>query len=187
MHLSRIRLLVAAAWLAAAAATAAPVPDRPPASQGPISDYLRLRGKLPASEPPRAMKLAVSGDTIEVESITTVPVVEEVARAVQRDGKVVIEKQLVTKSVAQVRKQAVAVKDCKFFEVSRDGKLEPVEAAKVAALLKEPRAVLAGQGTEVDPRNLELVNPGTLYVVFPPPLPEVVPVPLPPPPRRDEK
>jgi hypothetical protein len=182
MNLSTIRLVLpAAAWLVVASATAAPVPDRAPQSQGPISDYLRIRGKLPATDPPVPTKLSLNGNTIEVEKVVFQYVAESRERAVQQDGKVIKVVETVTIPVARIEKRQVPAKECKFFEVNKEGKLEAVEAKKAAELLKQPKAVLTGESAEVDPRHLELVKPGTLYVALPAPKAEALPVPLPPP------
>jgi len=181
MNLSTIRLVLpAAAWLVVASATAAPVPDRSPQSQGPISDYLRIRGKLPATEPPVATKLSLSGNTFEVEQVVYAYVQQVRERAVQQGGKVIRVTEVVTVPVARTERRQVAVKECKVFEVNREGKLEPVEAKKAAELLKEPKAVLTGQSAEIDPRHFELVKPGTLFVALPAPKAEALPPPPPP-------
>ena len=60
------------------------------------------------------------------------------------------------------------VKSCKFFTVSKEGKLEALDAAKATALLKKRTAILTGDSATVDPRHLELVKPGTRYLVIPP-------------------
>jgi hypothetical protein len=200
MNASRMWLALPAAWLALATTTAAPVPVGTPESQGPVSDGLRVRGKVPATAPPSAMKLTVRGDAIEVARTNmqyvqqtrteVVEVVEYVQQTVQKGGKEVVQtvavKKLVPRTVTvtvpvmTMQMQSVTVKDVKVFTVGRDGKLEPVEPAKAAALLKE-RPVLTGDSAEVDPRHLELVKPGTVYVVFPPAA--TGPPPIPPQPR----
>jgi hypothetical protein len=63
----------------------------------------------------------------------------------------------------------VRAKDCKFFVVAKEGKLEAIDLKKAAARLTKPTAVLTGEGAEADPRNLEVVKPGTLYLVMPTP------------------
>jgi hypothetical protein len=194
MNFSRLWLVLAAAWLAAASATAAPIPPRS-SSQGPISDALVLREMLPATAPPRVMKVVMAKDDIELQHRTfrTFAVMEKVqqvkyvpverVRTVKRDGIPVTEKYIeyaaVTEEMAvqrtvqvlddKIRKEWVAANDCKFFMVTKEGKLEAVEAKKAATLLKEPTTILTGTSAEVDPRHLELVKPGTLYVVIPQP------------------
>jgi hypothetical protein len=159
--------LSATAWFAAAAA-AAPLPAGE--SQGPISDYLRLRGKLPATAPPHVMQVVLGdGDMIEVGRRMVQYVTEARETKVVKDGKEVVVTTYVTVPVFRESKELVAAKDCKFFTLAKDGKLEAVEAKKATALLKKPTAVLAGESAEVDPRHLELVKPGTLYLVVPPP------------------
>src|SRR5437870_3228354 len=101
MNIPRMCLVLPAAAAFALAAPAAPVPERAPESQGPISDGLRVRGQLPATAPPVATKLAVRGDAIEVARMSVqyvaqtrtenVEVVEFVQRTVQKGGKQVVE------------------------------------------------------------------------------------------------
>jgi hypothetical protein len=124
-----------------------------------------------------------------------VPRVREVAETVQlAGGKTQVVKRLVTEMVPETRQEAqttlradgkthtvrVPVKSCKFFAVSKEGKLEALDAARATAALKKRTAVLTGESTEVDQRHLVLIKPGTLYLVVPPPPPQVLPAPAPP-------
>ena len=61
----------------------------------------------------------------------------------------------------KVEIQRVTVKACKFFAVSKEGKLEALDAAKATALLKKRTVLLIGGSAVVDPRHLTLVKPGT--------------------------
>jgi hypothetical protein len=212
MNFSKMWLVLAAAWVAAANLTAAPIPAGASASQGPLSDALGLREMLPTTAPPVVMKVVMANeDTLEVQhrtfrletreeraqQVEFVPV--ERVRTVNRNGVPVTEKYTEnvqqTKEIAvkrtvqilddKIRKESVAAKDCKFFTVTKEGMLEAVEAKKAAPLLKEPTTVLTGAGAEVDPRHLELIKPGTLYVVIPQPKPQ--PPPPPPPPIPTDK
>jgi hypothetical protein len=87
--------------------------------------------------------------------------------------------------VPQVYKVRVAVKDCKFFLVTNDGKLEALDAKKAAGMLKKQTPVLTGEKADVDPKTLGVFKPGTIYLVAPlnqipeatVPLPEVRPSP----------
>jgi hypothetical protein len=42
-------------------------------------------------------------------------------------------------------------------------------------MLKQKTPVLTGDKADVEPQNLELVKPGTLYLVLPPPEPPLLP------------
>ncbi len=173
MNQFKLWLVVTAMACFAVTASAAPVP--PPESQGPISDALRLRGKVPATVAPMATRVAMSDEnTIEVERVTsqTVPVTEEVV--VEKDGKQMKVVQYVTRTVPVYYKSLVAVNKCKFFTVTKDGKLEEVDTKKATGMLKKPTVVLTGDSAEVDSRHLEMVKPGTLYLVLPPPEPQQV-------------
>jgi hypothetical protein len=216
--------LVVPALLIVAAATAAPVPDQRPPSQGPISDYLRLRDILPATEPPAPTKAVRRGDALEVDNVTfqavtqarevtvkvqvQVPVQEERERTVTREGKEVKEKftvttfkteereerrqVAVTSMVPVMRKMQVPAASCKFFTVTREGKLEAITVEKAKGLLEKPAAIITGTSAELDPRQMELVKPGTLYVILGDIAPEQImppvgapPLPVPPPlPKR---
>src|SRR5262245_24131883 len=175
MNFSSMGLALWAAAGFALTAAAAPAPAPSPVSQGPISDYLRLRGKLPPTEPPHAMRVRVEEGNIEVERRLAVYTQEVRQTVVKRDGREVTVQSTVVVPRYTVEKATVPVKDCKFFQVTRDGKFEAVEASKAAARLKKPTAVLTGECAEVDPRHLELVKPGTLYLVVPPPKPPELP------------
>jgi hypothetical protein len=160
-------LWAAAGFALPAASAPAPVPIPP--SQGPISDFLRLRGKLPQTTPPRVIRLRAEEATIEVEQRVAQYTQETRETIVKRAGREETVRYTVTVPRFIVQKRSVAVKDCKFFLVSRDGKLAAIETEKAAARLKKPMAVLTGESAEIDPRHLELIKPGTLYLVLPQP------------------
>ena len=180
MNVSRMWLASWAAVGLALTAAAAPAPAPTPVSQGPISDFLRLRGKLPHTPAPQAMRVRVEDGKIEVERRITQYTQEVRQTTVKLDGREVTKQYTVVVPRITIEKATVAVKDCKFFRVTRDGKLEAVETSKAAAQLKKPTPVLTGECAEVDPRHLELVKAGTLYLVVPPPRPPVLPPDLPP-------
>jgi hypothetical protein len=148
---------------------AAPIPASGPDSKGPISDALRVRGKMPATTAPRPMKVVMVDDTLEVDSWSVRPVAEERAIKVVIEGKEVIQKTVVTTYVPVVTRMKVTAKECKFFTVVKEGKLEALDVKKAAAMLKKPTAVLTGDSAEVEPRALEVVKPGTLYLMLPAP------------------
>lgn len=178
MNLSRVLLvLTAGVWLAMVG-TAAPVPDIPPPSQGPVSDILRQRDKLPMTASPRAMSIRGDKDLLEVErtAYQYVTEVREGARQVE-GGRVEKYQYTVTVPVAVTYKQQVNTKECKFFTVTKAGKLEALDAAKALPMLKKPAAVLAGESAELDARQLAMVRPGTMFVVIP--QESAVPVPVP--------
>ncbi len=147
------------------AAVAAPAPT--PKSQGPISDFLRLRAALLPGAPPSVVEVQGGEDSLTVTH--RVPVYEQVPKtvAVEVDGRTVQQTVMTTVARAVQVRSKVALKDCKVFRASKEGKLEAVEADKAAGLFKKKTAVLTGTSAEVDPRQLELVKPGTLYLVLP--------------------
>jgi hypothetical protein len=211
MNISRALLALGAVACFPLAAAAAPAPVPGPASLGPITDALRLHGMLAKTVPPHAVPaVMVEEGVIGLEYRTMVPVttkrvvtqtVAETRAEKQKvrgpGGKVEEVTRYVTVMVPVSREVAVTemrpggkpqirkvtAKACKFFEVSKEGKLKALDAAKATALLKKKTAILTGNSAEVDPRHLTLVKPGTLYLVLPPP--EPLPSPLKPPP--DEK
>src|SRR5262245_28253271 len=113
------------------------------------------------------MRVCVDEDKIEVELRVATYVTEVRQTTRQRDGREEKIQYTVTVPRFTFQKATLAVKDCKFFEVTRDGSLEVVQAKKAVARLKKPTAVLTGEGCDVDPRHLQLVRPGTLYLVLP--------------------
>jgi hypothetical protein len=207
-------LSLPALWLAAASLSAAPIPSRATNSQGPISDALALRGLVPTTPAPTVKKVVMPDDAtvvvhhrvekaVAVEETVSVTRYVSVAKevVVKKDGRdvkttitetvPVVEQVMVTKMVMvptdKVQKESLTAKSCKFFRVSKDGKLDPLETADAAKHLKQPISVLTGQSAAIDLRHLELITPGTLYVVLPI-TNTPVPVPLPPPPpQRLEK
>jgi hypothetical protein len=183
MNNSRTWLALAAAACLALPAAAAPVPAVGPESQGPISDALRLRDKLPQTAPPQATPAVMADEsTIELERRNMVTVAKQVEEIVEMDGKKVTVARIVTEMVPQVYKVRVAVKDCKFFLVTNEGKLEALDAKKAAGMLKKQTPVLTGDKAEVDPKSLAVVKPGTIYLVAP--LNQVLEAPPPPLPDR---
>ena len=177
MNFSRMGLALGAAAGFALTAASAPAPAPSPPSQGPISDFLRLRGKLPQTAPPPVIKVHAEEGTLQVER-PVAQYTQELRETTVKQGGIERKVQytvMVPRFISQ--KETVAVKDCKFFRVTRDGKLETVETRNAAARLKKPTAVLTGEDAKLDPRHLELIKPGTLYLVIPqgrspmPPLP----------------
>ena len=117
-----------------------------------------------------------------MESPVMVPQAQEVVENVAgADGKVVQVKRVVMSIVSVPRTVRVQLDGLKFFTVTAEGKLEAIDAAKATEMLKHKTPVLSGDGADVDPRNLELVKAGTLYLVIPPHWLEPIPQPLFPP------
>jgi hypothetical protein len=172
------------AWVAALAAAslglmawAAPAPA--PRSQGPISDYLRLRAALPPGAPPEVVEVQGDDENIEITHRLIAYEARTEAFEVKVDGKTVTQVRTVVVPLARNVKSAVAVKDCKVYRLGKEGKLEAIGGK--AGLWKKPTSVLSGTSAEVDPRHLELVKPGTLFLVLPAPMnvPLEAPVPVP--------
>jgi hypothetical protein len=173
--------LAATAWFMLSAA-AAPAPTPP--SEGPIAEALALRGVLGKTPPPSVTTavLAENG-VLEMATPVLVPQVQEVAEnTVGPDGKVVVVKRLVSTMVSVPRVEQVKVDGLKFYIVSKDGKLDPIDSGKATGMLKKKSPVLTGESADVDPQGLELVKAGTLYIVVPAPQPPAVPQPFAPPP-----
>lgn len=171
MNRSRTGLaLMAAGWLVSTAA-GAPAPVRMPPSRGPITEALRLRDQLPRTNPPLVSLAVITGKgIIEMEVRRSAVVYEEYAQNVMTPGgRVVTVRRMRTRAVPIATTMHVQPKACKFFEVTKEGKLEPIEPAKATARLKKRTAVLTGQCAKVDPRHLAVIRPGTLYLVLPPP------------------
>ncbi len=209
MNMSRMWLAVAAATWLTLPGRAAPVPIPASTSGSPIGDAVRLAGMLPRTAPLLVRPASVGKEGfIELErpiletrvvnrTVTlAVPEVREAIVKVQLPGGKVaeerrrvtamvyvqrVERQTVTVLSGKFEKMPIPIKDCKFFVVSKDGKLEAIDADKATTLLKKRTAVLTGDNPEVDPRTLELVKPGTLCVIHQPRAP------VPPPPPLDQK
>ena len=88
MNLTRMLLGLAAAVSFALLTVAAPAPA--PESQGPISDALRLRGKMASTAPPTSTRVVMSDDnTVVVDRVTMQYVAEQRTVTVEKDGKAV--------------------------------------------------------------------------------------------------
>jgi hypothetical protein len=207
MKLSKTWIVLAAAWWAVPC-LAAPVPVPTTTKNGPITDALRLREMLPRTAPLTVSPAVMARDgviTMERRVAVTVPVAREVTvnvpvtkvvvqKVTLPDGKVeerqrtiteyVAQKRTVTEMSSQTRAESVTMQasGCKFFVVTKDSKLEAIDADKATAMLKKKTAVLTGDNANIDPRTLELVKPGTLCVISPPPTYNT-----PPPPQPDDR
>jgi hypothetical protein len=187
MSLSKFGL--AALIVAGVVLTAMAAPAPAPRSQGPISDFLPRRAALPPGAPPTVVSVQGDDDHITMthQKVVFVPVTQAVQ--VDRDGKTVTEVRTTLVHKVYSMQTRGAVKDYKVFRVSKEGKLEALEADKAAARWKKPTEALIGTSADVDPRQLELIKPGALYLVLPrvANMAEVVPVPQPPMPVPKEE
>ena len=68
----------------------------------------------------------------------------------------------------QLVTEKIDLKAIKSYVVTKEGKLEQLDAAKLPDMLKTPTPVLIGTRDEGLPRLLELVRPGTIYLSIPP-------------------
>jgi hypothetical protein len=75
---------------------------------------------------------------------------------------------MVARPAGESAKVRVAAKSCKFFTVTKEGRLDPLDTARATAMLKTRTPVLTGGDADVDPRSLEMFKPGLLYLVLPP-------------------
>jgi hypothetical protein len=89
---------------------------------------------------------------------------------------------MVARATGENTKMRVAAKSCKFFTVTKEGKLDPLDAAKATAMLKTRTPVLTSD-SDVDTRGLDQIKPGTLCIVVPESAygPDAPPPPPPPP------
>ena len=181
MNVSRTWLASAALVCFASLSQAAPVPVSPPQSQGPLSDALRLRGLLPRTAPLRVSKAVMPGEgVVELEVQVYVTVTERAIETVRTaDGKAVQVERFVTRAVPQAKSVQTEAKFYKFYSVTAKGKLEAIDAAKEAALLKKKSPILTGDSADVDPRTLEIVKPGTICLIQLPMSPTKPPPPIP--------
>jgi hypothetical protein len=95
------------------------------------------------------------GDRVEIRERT---VSQPVVRWVERQT-------VATKPVIRTVPCQVSANAIKAFVVTKEGKLEPLAQAKLLDALAKPTRVLTGQA-DVDPRHLELIRAGTIYVVI---------------------
>ncbi len=147
--------------------------DAPP--RGSIAEVLRLRDQLPRTQV-NVSEAVLQDGKIDVSRQTVVQVpVSTVVEVIGPDGNKV--QMVTTTMVTQARqtKFSVEAKAIKSFSVTKDGKLEPLDADKLADLLKKPAAVLVGETADVDARSLELIKPGTVYLAVPPALSQPLP------------
>jgi hypothetical protein len=167
-------LALGAAVVAFALAAAAPTiafgddkKDDAPAP-GSIADVLRLRDKLPRGTSPTVTEVAMKDGAIEIsrQVIQLAPRLEEYIEKTP-DGRTEKRVRQVTTQVVQIVKQTVEAKTIKSFVVTKDGKLEALDAAKLPDMLKKPTSVLIGDSTDVDARHLDLIKPGTVYLAIP--------------------
>src|SRR6202011_4177902 len=96
-----------------------------------------------------------------------VPRTEVRTVTVEKDGKKVMYHVTVTVPVYSRFASKRKAESCKFFTVGRNGTLETLAADKAAAQLKKATPVLLGDNADLDPRHLELIKPGTLFLVLP--------------------
>jgi hypothetical protein len=141
--------------------------DAPADAPGSIGAILRMRDKLPRGSAPTTSEVVLKDDMLEVtrQVMYQTLVTEEVI--MEQDGKPVKAIRTVTVPRIELVKQGVAVKAIKSFVVTKEGKLEALDAEKLADAIKKPTRVLLGDSAEVDPRYLELIKPGTIYLAVP--------------------
>ena len=163
---------------------AAPTPN-----PGSLEAALRLREKLPKSHPPTVSDVRYEGGEI----VVTRQVIEHVPERMLSKAQVTeyvaeqytvkigdrlevrtraipvvrwVEREVtVNRAVVRSVKQKVAANSIKAFTVTKDGKLESLDRAKFLGMLTKPITVLVGDA-DVDPRHLELIRPGTIYLVI---------------------
>jgi len=142
-----------------------------------VAGILAVRDKLPRGSAPVVAEVEMKDGMIEVgrQVMRLVPRAEEVA-VPTADGRVQKVVRTTTVQVVQIEKQAVEAKTLKAFTVTKDGKLEALDAEKLPDRLKKPTTVLLGDSADLDSHHLELIKPGTIYLSIPPqppvPLPE---------------
>jgi hypothetical protein len=145
---------------------AAPVPVTTPATRGPVTDVLRLHQLLPQTVPLTPIPAVIDQrGRIQMETQYIVFEITRVEEIIQYPQGPVTVTKLVKVPITRVETRTVVLKDCKFYVVTKDGKLEAIDAEKATAILKKKTAVMTGNSADVDPRTLELLKPGTLCVI----------------------
>lgn len=97
------------------------------------------------------------------------------------DGKAVPVTTMIAIPSIQLVTEKIDLKAIKSFVVTKEGKLEKLDTAKLPDMLKKPTPVLIGTRDEGDPSLLKLVRAGTIYLSIPPRLLD------PPPPENPDK
>ncbi len=161
-----------------------------PAMNG-IGGILRVRDKLPRTAPPSAStvvldlgNLTLMRPVIEYRQemmrvrdtvVVQVPVVVvvnvngrlEKRTEVRTETKEVERDVAVAKGVVRLVKQIVPAEKVKAFLVTKAGTLESIPQAALLEMLAKPTPALIGDA-DLDPRHLELIRPGTLFLAIPP-------------------
>ena len=168
--------------------------DAPP-SKGSIQAAVQKRDKLPLTFPPGTAEVVLKDGAIHltrqvlvyvtVSKEFTVQVTQLVPYAQTIEVKVGdrLEKREITKykpvlreekrvatfydPIAKSEKQTIAVKSIKAFVVNKDGKLDALAAAKLLDLIAKPTRVLVGEDADLDPRHVELIRAGAIYLALP--------------------
>lgn len=138
-----------------------------------------------ANEPVSILSEVVMKDgAIEI----TRPKIQLVTYAEEKTVAVQVMKVERRREYIELAKETVPAKTINSFVVTKEGKLEPLDAAKLPDLLKKRTPVLIGNSADVDPRHPELMTPGTIYLSIPPGLflPEELPR-MPEPKKGDDK
>ena len=156
-----------------------------------IGGILRMPDKLPRSFPPTLSTVVLNlGDiTLMLQAIETkteamrvrdtvdrqVPYVVTVnvngrieQRTAYRTVTELVEREVhVTTARVRLVKQTVPAEKIKAFTVTKAGKLEAISNATLVEMLAKPTPALIGDA-DLDPRHLELIRPGTLFLAIPP-------------------
>lgn len=159
----------------------------------PVEKALRLRGKPPLSAPPTPLAVEFKGGDALITAtvvemvpetrrvtqniVEQVPVTERVAVTV--DGKVREEQRVVLRAVTRQVERNVTVhravlrlvqtrldlRAAKAFQLDKEGKLQPLDATRLPNLIGKDGRVMTIESAEVDPRHLELIRPGTVFLL----------------------
>jgi hypothetical protein len=193
-------LPVAALGLLTTTALPAGEPGAPP---GGIAALLRARQLLPRGTLPTVSEVVLKGDQVTLtrqrfayqsvpmrykvvvyEYVSTLEEVtvlvngrpekqkREVVKAIPREQERTTN---VTQVFPQLERQTVALASLRAFVVGPQGKLEPLDRDRLAGLLRKGRPALVGDTDDIDPRFLELVRPGVVYLSVSPTHPPAPP------------
>jgi hypothetical protein len=155
-----------------------------------IGGILRVPDKLPRGTPPEVSTVVLNlgditltrqvilqrtearrvRDTVEVQIPFEVNVTVDgrtEKRTVLRTEYRTVEREVaVTISRVELVKQTVPAEKVKAFTVTKAGRLEAISKAALLEMLAKSTPALLGDA-DLDPRHLELIRPGTLFLAVP--------------------
>jgi hypothetical protein len=73
----------------------------------------------------------------------------------------------VPRAVVRVVQDRLDLRGAKALQLDKEGKLQPLEATRLPNLISKGGLVMTVDSPDVDPRHLELLRPGTVFLVNP--------------------